>query len=77
MPSDRPSARPTTLVRRKCALPDAGGHTLFFHAPTFGKSGVFFDVDAVPAFEGREAEFEYERSGGRVRLIRLVRVTAP
>jgi hypothetical protein len=78
MPIDHLQPRlPVTVVKRKRALPNAGAHTLFFHAPGFGKSGVFFQPQEVPAFDGEEAEFEYERKGGRVRLLRLVRVTVP
>jgi hypothetical protein len=65
-----------TVVKRMRALPNAGGHTLFFKAEQFGKSGAFFRVQDMPEeFEGEEAEFEYERSGGRIFLKRLVRVT--
>ena len=67
----------TTTVKRMTALPDAGGRTLFFHLPRFGKSGVFLRPEEVPAFDGKEAEFEYEKIAGRVRLLRLVRVTKP
>jgi hypothetical protein len=67
----------TTLVRRKRALPNAGAHTLFFHAPKFGKSGIFLDPSEVPDFDGEEAEFEYEKVQGTIKLTRLVRVTTP
>ena len=68
----------TAIVKRMRALPNAGGHTLFFKADKFGKSGAFFRPQELPEeFEGDEAEFEYKRAGGRVYLTRLVRVTKP
>ena len=76
----RPPSMPTTLttiVQRRRALPNAGGHTLFFKLPAFGKSGRFLRPHQVPEFDGEEAEFEYERVAGQIYLTRLVRVTKP
>ena len=71
-----PDSHLTTTVIWKRALPEAGGHTLFFHAPRFGKSGVFLESSAVPEFDGEAAEVEYERAGcGRIRVIRIIQVT--
>ncbi|HTK35538.1 MAG TPA: hypothetical protein VL358_09665 [Caulobacteraceae bacterium] len=57
------------------ALENAGGHTLFFKLPAFGKLGRFLSPDQVPEFEGEEAEFEYDKVAGQIFLTRLVRVT--
>jgi hypothetical protein len=65
-----------TIVNRKRMLPQDGGGTLFFHAPGFGKSGVFFEPGDVPQFDGEAAEFEYTRIRGKIVLGRLVRVIA-
>ena len=66
----------TTVIRRQRTLPNAGGRTLHFHAPGFGKSGLFLRPEEVPEFDGEEAVFEFERAGrGRIRLLRLVEVT--
>ncbi len=66
---------PTTTIKRARALPNAGSYTLYFHAPKFGKSGLFLRPGEVPEFDGEEAIFEYEKAGrGRIRLLRLVEV---
>jgi hypothetical protein len=67
----------TTRVQRMRALPNIGGHTLFFKLHGFGKSGRFLRPGQVPEFEGEEALFEYEKKAGQIVLTRLVRVTKP
>lgn len=64
---------PRTRVERRRALPDAGGHTLFFWctvSPGRGSRalGSKLDLWEVPDFEGEAATFEYEKKKGRVVL---------
>jgi hypothetical protein len=71
-----PKTPSTTTIRRARNRPENGGGTLYFHAPKFGKSGVFLSPADVPEFDGEEAIFEYERAGrGKIRLLRLVEIT--
>jgi hypothetical protein len=60
------------LIRYR-ALPDAGGHTLFFAADGGGRRhpAPFFQPHEVPDFEGDTAWFEGE--GSRARGYRIVR----
>lgn len=62
------------LVRQR-ALPNAGGHTLFFQTEGGGRRRppAFFRPGEVPEFEGESAWFEIEKlRGGRRRVVRRV-----
>ena len=61
-------ARKITRVR---SLPNAGSRTLHFKID-YGKSGVFFQPNEVPSFEGEEAWFEMEKVKGQWRFLRQV-----
>ena len=68
---------PTTRVSRRRALPEAGGHTMFFwctvsHGRGSRAAGSLLELHQVPDFEGEEAVFEYEKKKGRVVLGRRV-----
>ena len=67
---------PRRIVKltRARALPNAGGHTLYFHY-RHGKSGRFLRPGQVPEFDGDVAWFEIETVGGKVRILRRVTAT--
>jgi len=63
-------------ITRARALPDAGGHTLFFKVHDLSKQGRFLDPDALPAeFGGDEGWFEVE--GFRKGALRVLRQVEP
>jgi hypothetical protein len=70
--------RTLKLIRSK-ALPEAGGHTLFFHTEGADRRHPpqFFQPHEVPEFEGVEAWFECEKRGGRWRILRPAQPSKP
>ena len=68
-----PPPRIVKLTRAR-ALPNAGGHTLYFHYQQ-GKSGRFLRPPQVPEFDGDVAWFEIEIVRGKVRIVRQVTET--